>query len=167
LSPEILQRNRKRWKGITDGLNHEFWTITSKDVREEYFSMMAMAEREAEMRTFFGVSEGDVNAADDLRYMPLGGSPGGPDGDDDGEDEEAEALALAMQRMEKSCQDMVTDMGVDLSERPPPPRGRGGSANGGDWGAWGSFVGSFRGERAGTFGRMIPRRRLRGSIRRI
>ncbi len=41
---EILRRNRKRWKGITDGLNHEFWTITSDDVREEYFGMMATAE---------------------------------------------------------------------------------------------------------------------------
>ena len=145
---EILRRNRKRWKGITDGLNHEFWTITSEDVREEYFGMMATAEREAEMRTFFGVREGDANAADDARYMPVGGSPGGPDGDDDGEDEEAEALA--MQRIEKSCQDMVTDMDVDLSGRPPPPRGRGGSAKGGVGGAWGSFVGSFRRRESGN-----------------
>ena len=42
---EILRRNRKRWKGITDGLNHEFWAITSEDVREEFFGMMATAER--------------------------------------------------------------------------------------------------------------------------
>jgi hypothetical protein len=136
LSPEILQRNRKRWKGITDGLNHEFWTITSKDVREEYFSMMAMAEREAEMRTFFGVSEGDVNAADDLRYMPLGGSPGRPDGDDDGEDEEAEALALAMQRMEKSCQDMVTTWAWTC-RKGRRPRGAGGAVQMAEIGARG------------------------------
>jgi len=145
---EILRRNRKRWKGITDGLNHEFWTITSEDVREEYFGMMATAEREAEMRTFFGVREGDANAADDARYMPVGDSPGGPDGDDDGEDEEAEALA--MQRMEKSCQDMIAGMDVDLSGRPPPPRGRGGGAKGGGGGAWGSFVGSFRRKESGN-----------------
>ena len=70
---EILRRNRKRWKGITDGLNHEFWAITSEDVREEFFGMMATAEREAEMRTFFGVREGDANTADDARLMPVGG----------------------------------------------------------------------------------------------
>ena len=64
------------WKGITDGLNHEFWTITSEDVREEYFSMMATAEREAEMRTLFGVREGDANTADDARLMPVGGWAG-------------------------------------------------------------------------------------------
>jgi len=92
---EILRRNRKRWKGITDGLNHEFWAITSEDVREEFFGMMATAEREAEMRTFFGVREGDANASDDARYTCPWGV--GPDGDDDGEDEEVEALA--MQRM--------------------------------------------------------------------
>ena len=140
---EILRRNRKRWKGITDGLNHEFWTITSDDVREEYFGMMATAEREAEMRSFFGVREGDANAADDARYMPVGGSPGGPECDDydDGEDEDAEALA--MQRMEKTCRDMVVDMNVvDLSGRPPPSRGGGSSGRG--RGAWGNFVGSFR-----------------------
>ena len=73
---EILRRNRKRWKGITDGLNHKFWTITSEDVREEYFGIVATAEREAEMRTFFGVREGDANAADDARYMPVGGRAG-------------------------------------------------------------------------------------------
>ena len=74
--------------------------------------------------------------------------PGGPDRDDGGEDEEAEALA--MQRIEKSCQDMVTDMDVDLSGRPPPPRGRGGGAKGGGGGAWGSFVGSFRRRESGN-----------------
>ena len=45
-------------------------------MREEYFGMMATAEREAEMRTFLGVREGDANAADDARYMPVGGRAG-------------------------------------------------------------------------------------------
>ena len=70
---EILRHNRKRWESITDDLNHEFWTIMSEDVREEYFGRMATAKREAEMRTFFGVREGDANAADAARYMPVGG----------------------------------------------------------------------------------------------
>ena len=45
---------------------------------------------------------------------------------------------------------MVTDMDVDLSGRPPPPRGRGGSAKGGVGGAWGSFVGNFRRRESGN-----------------
>lgn len=124
-------------------MNHEFWTTTSDVVREEYFGMMATAEREAEMRSFFGVREGDASAADDARYMPVGGAPGGPDADDD-DDEEAEALA--MQRMEKSCRDIAADINVDLSGK-PPPSSRAGSSRGG---AWGSFVGSFRKKESGN-----------------
>ena len=45
---------------------------------------------------------------------------------------------------------MVTDMDVDLSGRPPPPRGRGGSVKGGVGGAWGSFVGNFRRRESGN-----------------
>ncbi|KAL3815382.1 hypothetical protein ACHAXA_010987 [Cyclostephanos tholiformis] len=148
---EILRRNRKRWKGITDGLNHEFWTVTTDDVREDFFGMMATAERETEMRSFFGVREGESNVADDARYMPVGGSPGGLDCDntDNGDDEEAEALA--MQRMEKTCRDMVVDMKVDLSGRPPPPSRLGGKSGGGGRGAWGNFVGSFRRREVGNF----------------
>jgi hypothetical protein len=52
--------------------------------------------------------------------------------------------------MEKSCQDMVTDMDVDLSGKPPPPRGLGGGAKGGGGGAWGGFVGSFRRRESGN-----------------
>ena len=128
---EILRRNRKRWKGITDGLNHEFWTITSEDVREEYFGMMATAEREAEMRTFLGVREGDANATDDARYYtcPWGGRRAGR-----------------------------TKMTTARTRRPRPWRCRGwrraariwGSAKGGGGGACGSFVGSFRRRESGN-----------------
>eukprot|EP00579_Thalassiosira_antarctica_P016448 CAMPEP_0201930192 /NCGR_PEP_ID=MMETSP0903-20130614/24663_1 /ASSEMBLY_ACC=CAM_ASM_000552 /TAXON_ID=420261 /ORGANISM="Thalassiosira antarctica, Strain CCMP982" /LENGTH=653 /DNA_ID=CAMNT_0048469201 /DNA_START=10 /DNA_END=1971 /DNA_ORIENTATION=+ len=129
---EILRRNRKKWRGITDGLNHEFWSGASEATKEEYFGIMATAEKEAEMRSFFGVRDND-KSADDARYMPVGEAPGGMDDDDD-EDE-----ALAMQQMEKSCQNMAADMNVDLSGKPPSESG---SPKGG--GAWGSFMGSFR-----------------------
>ena len=132
---EILRRNRKKWRGITDGLNHQFWSDTSDAVKEEHFGVMATAEKQAEMRSFFGVRDGDVSAADDARYMPVGGMPGGPDGSDDDDDDEDEALAI--QQIEKSCQNIVTDMNVDLSGRPPskerPKTG----------GGWGSFIGSM------------------------
>jgi hypothetical protein len=140
---EILRRNRKKWRAITDGMNHDFWSLASDIIKEEYFGAMATAEREAEMRSFFGVRDGDTSGiADDARYMPLG-VLGGSDGDDDNynnrkydeydddadyDDEEA----LAIQRMEKKCR----DMNVNLSGRPPSSRP--------DSGAWGSFVGSFR-----------------------
>ncbi len=136
---EILRRNRKKWRGITDGLNHEFWSGTSESIKEEYFGVMATAEREAEMRSFFGVRENDTSAADDAKYMPVGGTPGGLDSDD--EDEEAEAMA--MQQMERSCQNMAADMNVDLSGRPPS------TDVGSQKGAWGSFVGSFRRKESG------------------
>eukprot|EP00584_Thalassiosira_punctigera_P003609 CAMPEP_0172534254 /NCGR_PEP_ID=MMETSP1067-20121228/6685_1 /TAXON_ID=265564 ORGANISM="Thalassiosira punctigera, Strain Tpunct2005C2" /NCGR_SAMPLE_ID=MMETSP1067 /ASSEMBLY_ACC=CAM_ASM_000444 /LENGTH=659 /DNA_ID=CAMNT_0013319027 /DNA_START=26 /DNA_END=2002 /DNA_ORIENTATION=+ len=109
---EILRRNRKKWRGITDGLNHEFWSNADEDTREEYFGQMATAEREAEMRSFFGVREGEATA-DDAKYMPVGEAPGGVD------DEDEEEEALAMQRMEQSCQGMAADMKVDLSGKPP------------------------------------------------
>ena len=70
LVPRDTAMQSQEVEGHTDGLNHEFWTITSEDVREKYFSMMATAEREAEMRT------GDANATADVRYMPMGGSGG-------------------------------------------------------------------------------------------
>lgn len=124
---EILRRNRKKWRGITDGLNHEFWLNTSDEIKEEYFGTMAAAERETELRTFFGVKEGDTGA-DDARYMPVGGAPGGMDDSDD-EDE-----ALAMQEMERNCQNMAADIKVDLSGKPPP--------RGNDKGkGWASFMG--------------------------
>lgn len=127
---EILRRNRKRWRGLTDGLNHEFWSNASDEVKEEYFGQMATAEREAEMRSFFGVREGET-VADDAKYMPVGGSPAGVDNSDDEEDE-----ALALQKMEKRCQTMMSDMNVDLSGRPPDQKS---SRN------WGSLIGnSFR-----------------------
>ena len=131
---EILRRNRKKWRVITDGLNHEFWSAADDDVKEQYFGAMASAEKEAEMRSFFGVREGEASA-DDARYMPVGGAPGGMNDSDDEEDE-----AMAMQRMEQSCQGIASDMNVDLSGKPPsedssPKQGSG---------AWGSFMGSFR-----------------------
>eukprot|EP00985_Skeletonema_marinoi_P005525 scaffold2397_cov119-Skeletonema_marinoi.AAC.2 len=125
---EILRRNRKKWKVITDGLNHEFWLNTSDEIKETHFGTMAAAEREAELRTFFGVKEGDTSA-DDSRYMPVGGAPGGVDDSDD-EDE-----ALAMQEMEKNCQNMAADINVDLSGK-PPPRGKNDKGKG-----WASFMG--------------------------
>ena len=125
---EILRRNRKKWRVITDGLNHEFWLNTSDEIKELYFGSMAEAEREAEMRTFFGVKEGDTSA-DDTRYMPVGGAPGGIDDSDD-EDE-----ALAMQEMERNCQNMAADINVDLSGK-PPPRGKNDKGKG-----WASFMG--------------------------
>jgi len=125
---EILRRNRKKWRAITDGLNHEFWINADPEVKDKYFGIMATAEREAEMRSFFGVRENDATA-EDSRYMPLGGTPGGID--DDGEDDEDEVVA--MQRLEKSC----ATMDVDLSGKPPS---RSQSSSGG----WGSFMGSFR-----------------------
>lgn len=136
---EILRRNRKKWRGITDGLNHQFWSDTSDAVKEEYFGVMATAEKQAEMRSFFGVRDGDVSTTDDARYMPVGGMPGGPDGSDDDEDE-----ALAIQQMEASCQNIAADMNVDLSGRPPSkerPQGSGG---------WGSFIGSMKKKDSGT-----------------
>ncbi|KAL7550834.1 hypothetical protein ACHAWF_017818 [Thalassiosira exigua] len=137
---EILRRNRKRWRVITDGLNHEFWTGTSEEVRDQYFGITAAAEREAEMRSFFGVREGDASAsADESKYMPLGGAPGGPD-------EEEEDEAMAMQRMEQNCRGMAADMNVDLSGKPPEQEPK--------QGAWGSFMGSFRGKRGGSTGRV-------------
>ena len=143
---EILRRNRKKWRAITDGMNHDFWSLASDIIKEEYFGAMATAEREAEMRSFFGVREGDTSGvADDSRYMPLGvleGSDGDDDNynnreydeydDDDDNDDNEETEALAIQRMEKKCR----DMNVNLSGRPPSSRP--------DRGAWGSFVGSFR-----------------------
>ncbi|KAL7471918.1 hypothetical protein ACHAXS_012232 [Conticribra weissflogii] len=125
---EILRRNRKKWRGITDGLNHEFWINADPEVKDKYFGMMATAEREAEMRSFFGVRENDTSA-EDSRYMPLGGTPGGIDDDDDEDEDEV----LAMQKLEKSC----ATMDVDLSGKPPS---RSQSSSGG----WGSFMGSFR-----------------------
>lgn len=139
---EILRRNRKKWRGITDGLNHEFWTGTSEAIKEEYFGAMATAEKEAEMRSFFGVREGDT-AADDSKYMPLGGAPGGVD--DDSDDEDAEAMA--MQQMENSCKNMATDMNVDLSGKPPSKEGS--SPKGG---VWGKVTGSFRRSAGGSSG---------------
>jgi len=130
---EILRRNRKKWRGITDGINHEFWSNAHEDVKEEYFGMAATAEREAEMRSFFGVKEGDVSN-DDSKYMPVGGVPGGMDDSDD-DDEEAEIRA--MQQIEQSC----NNMNIDLSGKPPeeaPQKG------------WGSFVGSFRRNQSGS-----------------
>eukprot|EP00574_Skeletonema_japonicum_P005192 CAMPEP_0201717876 /NCGR_PEP_ID=MMETSP0593-20130828/3538_1 /ASSEMBLY_ACC=CAM_ASM_000672 /TAXON_ID=267983 /ORGANISM="Skeletonema japonicum, Strain CCMP2506" /LENGTH=622 /DNA_ID=CAMNT_0048208051 /DNA_START=46 /DNA_END=1914 /DNA_ORIENTATION=- len=124
---EILRRNRKKWKIITDGLNHEFWLNTSDEVKEMHFGTMAEAEREAELKTFFGVKEGD-KSADDARYMPVGGAPGGIDDSDD-EDE-----ALAMQEMEKNCQNMAADINVDLSGKPPPRENGKGKG-------WTSFMG--------------------------
>eukprot|EP00571_Detonula_confervacea_P013800 CAMPEP_0172300624 /NCGR_PEP_ID=MMETSP1058-20130122/2661_1 /TAXON_ID=83371 /ORGANISM="Detonula confervacea, Strain CCMP 353" /LENGTH=673 /DNA_ID=CAMNT_0013010447 /DNA_START=13 /DNA_END=2034 /DNA_ORIENTATION=+ len=130
---EILRRNRKKWRAITDVLNHAFWSGTTEAIKEEFFGVMATAEKEAELRSFFGVREGDKgSAADDAKYMPVGGAPDGVDDDDD-EDE-----ALAMQQMEQSCQNMASDMDVDLSGRPPSESSPKGS------GAWGSFMGSFR-----------------------
>jgi len=142
---EILRRNRKKWRAITDGMNHDFWSLASDIIKEEYFGAMATAEREAEMRSFFGVREGDTSGiVDDARYMPLGvlgGSDGDDDNynnrkydeyDDDADDDDEETEALAIQRMEKKCR----DMNVNLSGRPPSSRP--------DSGAWGSFVGSFR-----------------------
>eukprot|EP00581_Thalassiosira_minuscula_P012165 CAMPEP_0183714780 /NCGR_PEP_ID=MMETSP0737-20130205/9219_1 /TAXON_ID=385413 /ORGANISM="Thalassiosira miniscula, Strain CCMP1093" /LENGTH=653 /DNA_ID=CAMNT_0025943783 /DNA_START=52 /DNA_END=2013 /DNA_ORIENTATION=- len=129
---EILRRNRKKWRAITDGLNHEFWSNASEGVKEEFFGLAVTAEREAEMRTFFGVREGEATA-DDARYMPVGGAPGGVDDSDD--DEESEALA--MQAMERDCQNMAGDMKVDLSGKPPEKQQSQG-------GGWGSFMGSFR-----------------------
>ena len=129
---EILRRNRKKWRVITEGLNHQFWSDTDDNTKEEYFGQMATAEREAEMRSFFGVREND-NSAEDSRYMPVGGAPGGMD--DGSDDEEAEALAMA--NMEKEC----AGMNVDLSGKPPEkdsPRGTG-------KGGWGSgIMNSFR-----------------------
>mmetsp|Transcript_20617 Transcript_20617/g.42999 ORF Transcript_20617/g.42999 Transcript_20617/m.42999 type:complete len:669 (-) Transcript_20617:216-2222(-) len=127
---EILRRNRKKWRAITDSLNHEFWSDASDVLKEEYFGQMATAEKEAEMRTFFGVREGEVSA-DDSKYMPVGGAPGGMD--DDGDEDEA----MAMQQMEQSCQKMASNM--DLSGKPPEEGGKGGAGKG-----WGSFMGSFR-----------------------
>jgi hypothetical protein len=130
---EILRRNRKKWRVITEGLNHEFWSQASDEIKEEYFGRMAMAEKEAEMRSFFGVREGEAGA-EDAKYMPVGGTCVGlEESDDDGEEDEA----LAMQKMERQCQGMAADMNVDLSGRPPDQKG-------GRKG-WGSFVGnSFR-----------------------
>lgn len=136
---EILRRNRKKWRGITDGLNHQFWSDTSDAVKEEYFGVMATADKQSELRSFFGVRDGDVSTTDDARYMPVGGMPGGPDVSDDDEDE-----ALAIQQMEASCQNIAADMNVDLSGRPPSkerPKGSGG---------WGSFIGSMKKKDSGT-----------------
>lgn len=124
---EILRRNRKKWRGITDGLNHEFWLNTSDEIKEEHFGTMATAEREAEMRSFFGVKEGDTSA-DDARYMPVGGAQCGTDDSDD-EDE-----VRAMQEIEKNCQSMAADISVDLSGKPPPKENNNGRG-------WASFMG--------------------------
>ncbi|KAL9181059.1 hypothetical protein ACHAXT_009864 [Thalassiosira profunda] len=125
---EILRRNRKKWRGITDGLNHAFWSGASEAVKEEYFGDSATAEKEAEMRTFF--------RPDDSKYMPVGGAPGSLDGSDEEGEDGDEDEAVALQQMEQSCQNMASDMKVDLSGRPPSESSKG---------AWGSFVGSFRG----------------------
>ena len=132
----VLRRNRKKWRAITDGLNHEFWSNADEDVKEEFFGLAATAEKEAEMRSFFGVREGEVTT-EDSRYMPLGGAPGGIDDDSD-DDEEAEVRA--MQQMEKSC----ADMNIDLSGRPPSEN------TGSQKGVWGSFMGSFRRKESGV-----------------
>ena len=129
---EILRRNRKKWRGITDGLNHQFWSDTSDAIKEEYFGVMATAEKQVEMRSFFGVRDGDVSTVDDARYMPVGGTPGGPDGCDDDEDE-----VVAIYCMEKSCRNIASDMNVDLSGRPPRSK----VLKGG--GGWGGFVSSW------------------------
>eukprot|EP00970_Alexandrium_tamarense_P015453 scaffold5185_cov198-Alexandrium_tamarense.AAC.1 len=126
---EILRRNRKKWKAITDGLNHEFWSNASPEVREEYFGAMATAEKEAEMRSFFGVREGGAGA-DDSKYMPLGGATGGVDDDSDEEENEG----MAMQQLETS----IADMNYDLSGKPPSKEKNENN------GAWGNIVGSFR-----------------------
>lgn len=132
---EILRRNRKKWRNITDGLNHEFWSAASETIKEEYFGVMCAADREAEVRGFFGVREGEAagGAADDARYMPVGGAPDGMEDDED-EDE-----AIAMQQMENSCQKMAGDIKVDLSGRPPSENGSPRQV-----GAWGKVMGSFR-----------------------
>jgi len=133
---EILRRNRKKWRSITDGLNHDFWSAASEGTKEKYFGVMATAEREAEVRGFFGVREGEAasGAADDARYMPVGSAPGGMEDDED-EDE-----ALAMQQMENRCQKMAGDMKVDLSGRPPSENDSPRQSSG----AWGKVMGSFR-----------------------
>jgi hypothetical protein len=61
------------------------------------------------MKSFFGGKEGDVTTAKDVRYMPVGGAPGGPDGNDN---EEEEAEVPAMQQMEKNCWGMAADIMV-------------------------------------------------------
>lgn len=132
---EVLRRNRKKWRGITDGLNHEFWSVASEEIKDEYFGRMANAEREAEMRSFFGVREGE-DGEDDAKYMPLGGTPGGLDEEVDSDEEVDEALAL--QKMERRCESIVTDMDVDLSGKPP-------SRSNSNKKGWGSLIGtSFR-----------------------
>ena len=132
---EILRRNRKKWRGITDGLNHEFWVNADEDIKEKYFGLMVTAEKEAEMRSFFGAREGDTAAdADDSRYMPLGGAPDGMGDDDEEEDE-----VMAMQNLERSC----ANMDVDLSGKPPARENSGG-------GGLSKFMGSFRRKESGT-----------------
>ena len=55
---EIMGSNWNKWNVITNGTNPEFWLNVSNGIKEEYFGQMATSEREAEMRTFFGVRDG-------------------------------------------------------------------------------------------------------------
>jgi hypothetical protein len=84
------------------------------------------------MRSFFGVREGDASAANNARYMPVGGAPGKPDVNND---EDKEAKALPMQLIEKSSWEMAADININLS-RKPPPLSRVGSSRGGVWGSF-------------------------------
>eukprot|EP00956_Cyclotella_meneghiniana_P032955 scaffold92421_cov22-Cyclotella_meneghiniana.AAC.1 len=87
------------------------------------------------MKSFFGVREGDTGE-DDARYMPLGGTTGGLDEENDSDDEDDEALAL--QKMERRCESIMTNIDVDLSGKPP-------SRSNSDKKGWGSLIGtSFR-----------------------
>mmetsp|Transcript_40337 Transcript_40337/g.66062 ORF Transcript_40337/g.66062 Transcript_40337/m.66062 type:complete len:92 (+) Transcript_40337:145-420(+) len=82
------------------------------------------------MRSFIGVFEVEASAADDSWYMAPGGM------DDDDEDE-----ALAMQQMEKNCQNLVACMVVDFPGKSPSENRSPDLALGGV--SWGAFVESI------------------------
>jgi len=128
---EILRRYRKKWKGITQSLNHGFWSTATEDVRD-YFGSSDAANEDL-LGRFFGPGsrpgemdggcDADGNGdGDGARYMPVNAAVGGPDDSDDEEDEEDEDDMI--RRHEEAVAAAYRDE-ADLSGRPPGERGLG------------------------------------------
>ena len=89
---EVLRRFRKKWRRITDSLNHRFWADASDDIRE-YFGVVESTDDDI-LKKFFGGADRDTKdedqGRDSARYMPVGG--GGMGVDDEDEEDDADMI---------------------------------------------------------------------------
>lgn len=116
---EVLRRYRKKWKGISDALNRDFWARgAEEEIKVEFFGRTVSSDHH-QLGNFFGIHQEEEQENNVGKYMPLNMGGGADDHDNEEEEEGSD------EEVQRQCENVAATFDINAAAQSSGPQQNG------------------------------------------